>query len=302
MKLALIRAALGAALLTGFSPMLAHAALFKTFVSANGNDANACDLTTPCATLARAVTQTVTGGMVSCLDSKDYSLTVTITVSLTIDCAGTTAGGGPFIINGSGITVVIKNILIFDQGVPGISFTHGAGLIVENVHINNAGGGIYFQPSDPGSRLSVYNSLIRNNTGAGIVVQPSAGNALVDLKEVRIEGNAGGVYLGAPSSTQVNLEMRDTQVSGNSSYGFVTQPAGGYLLAVIDSSTISNNGTVGVYSVGALSYVFVTRSTITGNYVGWTFASGGNLISFKNNSVVLNSGSSGTPSATISEQ
>src|SRR5215471_9123346 len=88
-------------------------ALSKTFVSKFGNDTGNCDFLTPCLTMARAVSQTAPNGSVNCLDSGDYTQNVMITVSLAIDCGGTSASGGPFNINTPGITVVIKNLTIF---------------------------------------------------------------------------------------------------------------------------------------------------------------------------------------------
>jgi hypothetical protein len=64
-----------------------------TYVSITGSDSNFCVITAPCLTMAHAVSQTVSGGVLHCLDSSDYS-TATITQSITIDCSNTTAGGG----------------------------------------------------------------------------------------------------------------------------------------------------------------------------------------------------------------
>ena len=124
-------------------------ALFKTFVSKTGNDAGNCDFLTPCLTMARAVSLTAANGRVNCLDSGDYTQTVTIAVSLTIDCGGTTATGGPFIINTPGITVVIKNLTIFANAIPAIAFQQGAGLNLEKVEMSNNPTGVFFNP--PGS-------------------------------------------------------------------------------------------------------------------------------------------------------
>src|SRR5262249_27620708 len=154
-----------AALLAVAPAMPAHAFAnnAKSFVSAAGSDANDCSFAHPCATMARAVGVTFRGGMVSCLDGNDSTAPVTITQPLTIDCRGTTAGAGPFIIDTPGITVVIKNVFIFSQIIPGITFNRGAALIVEDVHITDCPVGINFAPSNAGAVLSVSNSLIRNN-------------------------------------------------------------------------------------------------------------------------------------------
>jgi hypothetical protein len=83
-----------AAILVAVAPATpAFASSDDTYVSITGSDSNSCVITAPCLTMAHAVSQTVSGGVLHCLDSSDYS-TATITQSITIDCSNTTAGGG----------------------------------------------------------------------------------------------------------------------------------------------------------------------------------------------------------------
>src|SRR6266498_2349848 len=158
--------AASAAVLVALLPPTPAQALFRTYVSRGGSDANNCDRPPPCLTMGRAVQQTTSGGIASCLDSNDYTQTVTIDKSMTVDCASVpgTSAAGPFIINTPGVKVTIKNVVIFVNGSPGISFTDGASLVVENCFIRNNPVGISFAPTAVGAKLVVTDTLIKDNT------------------------------------------------------------------------------------------------------------------------------------------
>src|SRR5262245_47358508 len=97
----------------------------RSFVSSVGNDANNCaTIATACRTFQRANNQTNAGGQIACADSlHDDSVITTITKSLTIDCAGTSASLLGIIVDTVGIVVVVRNVGIFGAvGDNGISF------------------------------------------------------------------------------------------------------------------------------------------------------------------------------------
>jgi hypothetical protein len=71
---------------------------------------------------------------------------------------------------------------------------------------------------------------------------------------------------------------------------------------MVDNSAISNNDGTGVFSQGSGPFVFVTRSTISGNDTGWSAAGGGNLVTEGTNSVYLDRTSNGAASASIGLQ
>jgi hypothetical protein len=284
----------------------AEAVNFKSYVSTVGSDANDCaSIATACHNFQRAHDQTSPGGQIACVDSV-AALGINITKSITIDCAGTAATSTALLVDSPGVTVVIRNLNIQDN----IGFVHGATLIVENCVVNYAVSprfGIWFQPV-AGSRLFVTNTLLINNgfgtTGAGILVQPqSGGSADVVLDRVRVENNPTGVFVNAPAGTfGVHLTMRDSTVAGNSFTGFAAVADGPTLTVVIENSAISNNGGIGLLAQGAQAFVFVNRSTISGNDTGWTTMGGGNLVTEGTNSVYLNRSSNGAPSASIGLQ
>jgi hypothetical protein len=76
----------------------------RSFVSGHGSDTAACTLTAPCRTLARALTQTDSGGEIDILDAAGYgALTIDRAISIVNDGVGT---AGVIVPNdGAGITI-----------------------------------------------------------------------------------------------------------------------------------------------------------------------------------------------------
>ena len=93
---------------------------------------------------------TAAGGEINCLDTGDFDITtggtLTITKTITIDCSAATgyfrntasvAGGAAISINGSGITVNLRNITIDCAGFgnEGVSITEAANVVLQNVTV-----------------------------------------------------------------------------------------------------------------------------------------------------------------------
>ena len=302
----LVYSVLAAAFLAFASAMPAHAA-FETFVASNGNDANGCGSpASACRHISHALSVTDGNGEITCVDSANYNeIAVTITITVTIDCQH--LGDLPsFVINGAGIVVTLRNYGNSSDGKPGIEFDQGAALIVEGVHIRNQPVGIKFTPSIANAVLVVNNSLIESNLNAGIHVEPTgAGSANVVISGTSLVANGlgtGGSGISAFSSANnIHMEIRNSVISGNENVGVLgNASAGNNVAIIIDGCSIADNF-VGVYATGASAFLEVANSDITGNNIGWTFNSGGNLLSYGNNKVSLN-GTNGSPSGMISQQ
>jgi hypothetical protein len=174
-----------------------------SYVKSTGGGAD-CTLAAPCVTFQAAHDATSSGGEIHCLDSGVIS-GVTISKTLTIDCAGFATVTNIIAVNGPGIVVTIRNLTF--NGVLGLSyginFSNGAALLVENCVIENysidpTSTGIRFQPSAPGSKLVVTDTVLRNNgknsTGGGIVINPqSGGSAQIVLNRVSVDKNIFGI-------------------------------------------------------------------------------------------------------------
>jgi hypothetical protein len=144
-----------------FQSVAGRAQATRTWVSGVGDDVNPCSRTAPCKTFAGALSKTVAGGEINCIDPGGFGA-VTITKALTIDCSSTQAGvlvagtNGIVVSAGAGDTVTLRGLDIFGtiSGLNGILFNTGGALIVEKCTIRgfNAPGtsrgfGILFQPN-----------------------------------------------------------------------------------------------------------------------------------------------------------
>lgn len=285
-----------------------HAQATRTWVSGVGDDANPCSRTAPCKTFAGAISKTVSGGEIDCLDPGGFGA-VTITKSITIDCSGTlgsvlAAGTNGININGLGITVNLRGLSIngVGSGLIGINFINGNSLTVTNVNIMNFNSGsaiaILFAPNTANAILEVNKSVITSNgippaIGGGIVAQPAVGgNAVVVISDSRLENNSDAVRANSTSGG-ITMTVRESTLANNRGSG-ISAVSGNAILLMVDRNTISNNFQNGVVSSGGNSLVRINASAVSGNATGVTSVSGGVLRSYKNNAINGN-GVDGTP-------
>jgi len=271
-----------------------------SFVKSTGSG-SACTFTDPCTGFQAAHDATLENGEIHCLDSQ-FIGAVTITKSITIDCAGVAGTSFYIIVNGPGIVVTLRNLTLASLILhypTGIEFKNGAALFVENCVIENYVGaafvGIKFRPSAPGSKLVMTDTVVRNSgsgsTGGGIVVSPQAGgSAQVVLNRVSVHKNVFGIVADGTGSTGgINMTITDSVSSGNLNDGLVaTTPAGGAPIGVyVKNTRLANNG-FGIRSIGTNVTVRADGSSVIGNGTGLTALNSGALLTFGNNAVQAN--------------
>lgn len=122
----------------------ASAQATRTWVSGVGDDANPCSRTAPCKTFPGAYSKTATGGEINCIDPGGFG-TITISKSITINCAETHAGvlasGTTGITVNAGATEVFIEGLDIDgvgTGVNGIVVNGGGTVIIRKCSIRNS--------------------------------------------------------------------------------------------------------------------------------------------------------------------
>jgi hypothetical protein len=276
------------------SPVQAQSVLW---VANNGNDANTCSQTSPCATFQGAINKGSVA-QINCLTSGSYGA-FTVTASIIIDCGtgnvgnivSSVLGSTAITINtASPATIILRHLSLTGLGTAsngiftGSLFSSGT-LIVEDCKIQEYGSyGIFFSPSSGRGLLQVSNSQVFGNGYAGILVAPSTGQiATVTLNRVELVGNAGdGLQLegGIVAGT-----MRDSVAGGNGKSGVVSLASQVYF--TVEESSIIANLASGVYTHSAGALVNVGASTIGGNGTGIS-AVIGSIISFGNNQMSAN--------------
>jgi hypothetical protein len=316
MRISILSATLlGVALLAGLQAAPANAQTSRTWVSGVGDDVNPCSRTAPCKTFAGAISKTMAGGEINCLDPGGFGA-VTITKAIIISCDAGTAG---VLANGTnGITINAgANDVVFLQGLDiegfslnnaspgliGINFIAGAALHVDRCVIRGFQGGsaigISFAPNAAKAELLVRNTyisengIVASNTGGAILVKPSvaAASALVTLDNVNINRNNFGVRSDSTGNAGIHLSMRNSTVAGSAAGGVVavSAAAGGTpSVYIVDASTVSNNGNNALAANGSGSILNFARSIISGNGLSFSVANGGSVVSYGDNDILGN--------------
>jgi hypothetical protein len=271
----------------------------RTYVANGGSNGGGCTFSTPCSSMTTAIFETQSGGTLSCLTDGDYGAAVTISVTMTIDCIGTTANVGPFTIDGTGITVTIKNVTIYNRNAPAISFNNGARLYLDNVTIDSDTDGLLVQTAGP-STIVVSNSTFKNNT-AGVLIKPQAGgSATATFNGVTITDNTGGGIKTDATNGAVSIDISNSTISNNGGNGINAVGATNQNVVSIKNSVIAKNAVAGVQANGALAGVLVQTTLFDQNAAGATsVVAGGHISTYGNNSIVGSSGSSFTGTASL---
>ena len=299
-------------------PTPAEALIPRSWVSGAGDDANPCTRLSPCATLAHALSVTVSGGEVDCVDAGDFGefQPVTITTSITIDCGGGEAGAVGAMFAGEGLNAItvqagsndvvqLRNLTINGDGlvgvvgVHGISFVSGKALHVENLNIMNfQNNGIDVAPT-ASATVDVVNTNIMNCGNNGIrIAAGGSGLIEVSLKGVKLSQGFNGLRAADNGSATVHVSIQDSIASSNANTGFLATTGGGRLTMLLEHSSAVNGGATGIVADGGNTEVHVSNSHIYGNGTGIAATGGASLISYKNNEIKLN-GSNGSPTSVV---
>jgi len=292
----------------GLTAAPAQATTFRTFVSAQGNDANACTLLAPCKTFAAAHTQTSPGGIIDVLDPAGYGAVI-ITKSITINgrdwASILVTGGNAITINAGASDVVNLRGLIIDgagTGDFGIRFNDGATLNIQNSVIRRFSiDGILFLPS-ASSKLFVSNTLASDNGEAGIRVSPAVAGITVTASRVEVDSNGtdGIGAVGLFSTGTLKVSVADSVAANNSFSGFGSSSGGQATSVILVRCVAVNNGT-GIRASGTNATLRSAQSTVTGNASGWVDESGGTLLTYGDNNVDGNTADQAAQSALVTK-
>src|SRR5262249_19400453 len=313
-RIALLSA--GLALLLALMPAgPSEAANFRSYLSGKGAG-TACTLVAPCPSLADAVAATLSGGTITCVDGlpSGNAGSVPIDRSIPIHCPHGSGGFVELLIDGAGIVVTLRNLLIssLGGGPVGINFLNGASLLVENCLIENFNGpsngiGIRFSPTaGVTAKLHVSDSIIKGNglsaSGGGIIIQPAGtGSARVVIERTRVENNTYGIFAnGTGSSGVIAVEIKDSIVSNSKFNGISAFTAAGASVTsiVVDRSSAVLSGAAGISALGSGAFVTLTDTTVASNVLGLQPVTGGTILSYQNNRLNGNV-TDGAPTAVV---
>ena len=295
-------------LVLGLAAGPAQALLPRTFVSANGNDANTCGRATPCRSFQIAHDKASAGGEINVLDPAGYgALTITKSISVVNDGVGSAgvlvpAGATGITINaGPNDAINLRGLAIEGTGVgsTGIAFSTGGFLTIENCVVRNlTGSGIALGPSASTS-MAISSTLVADNGAHGIYVQPSgsgAVSAVFTRVEARNNGQNGiGVY-GNFSTGSVKATIADSSAVNNGDTGFLSYSvAGKAVTGVMVVRSVSDHNVTGLFATSANAVLWVGQSSVTNNTSGWGTVGTAVLLSYGDNTIDGNLGGQAAP-------
>jgi hypothetical protein len=284
--------------------------LTRTFVSSAGVDGSTpCTIAQPCATFARAYTQTAPNGIIAALDPGKYgplNITGPVTVNGNGWAAITGTGNTAISINAVSGNVTLSGLEIdgAKAGNIGIQFFSGDSLEISDTQIRNfTGPGISFAPSGT-SQLYVSNTLVARNSGTGIIMFPEGSGAGVTtqglLDHVKAEGNGVDGFSVLNPSDVTQLTITDSVSVGNTGNGITALANGVKMQVIVRNSTINNNTGSGLSALNGAG-IIVTRSMVSANHIAYTtnnsnnYATDGEVVTYGDNNFEHNSVLSGAP-------
>jgi hypothetical protein len=290
--------------------------LTRSFVSSAGVDTNACSITAPCATFARAYTVIAANGIIAALDPGKYG-PLSIVGPVTVNgngFAAVTGLAGSYGINVAAVTgnVILNGLEIDGAGASynGIVFQSGSSLTVSNCIVKDfvesasngtngmSGFGISIQPvSGSTVDFQIVNTTLLNNKFAGIGYIPLSGSATANgaIDHVIATNNGTGidVEIDKASGGTAAVSISNSVLSNNSTNGFLSLPGSGTITATLDSDELNNNAN----GISVSGTTVLSRSVITGNTIDG-IVSNGTLYSYGDNRYEAN-GNSNVVSGTI---
>jgi hypothetical protein len=250
----------------------------RTFVSTDGDDANACTVAAPCRTLGHAIALVENGGEITVQGSGGYGpFTIGKAVSINVPpgvYAGVTASSGDAITVSAGVgdVVTLRGLTVHGSGASnGIRFASGSALWVDGCSITGFAEGIRVESAGD---VFVRDSRVAQATSAGIHLV-SGSLATASIVRCHVEHNVTGVSAAGLSS----VELSESCLSGNS--GAAVSGSSGSV--TIDDCLVSGNAT-GLSSSGSAT-LRVADSCVTDNTTGLAQSGGGVLLSRSNNTV-----------------
>ncbi len=282
----------------------ANAAVFRSYLSPTGNDANPCTLLQPCRLLPAALAAVQSGGEIWMLDSANYNTApVTINKSVTIlsvpGALGSVVatGGNAINITAPGLNIVLRNLVMVPLLPPsggiqdGIRMTASSNLAIEDCLIANMPNSALYV-TNAGS-VKITGSTLRGNADMGVFAQNGA-NVMISNSKLLQNTNLNVAVENTTAST-TTVVVSDSVISGGSVGVYAANDvAGSTARIVVTRSTIDATG-YAVWSDGAIAGALITinGSSITNNGFGWFANASGVIKTMGNNHIQENTNNSG---------
>jgi hypothetical protein len=251
--------ALVSAIIVALGAIPAGAASTRTWVSGSGQDTGTCPVTSPCASFEYALSQTVTGGEIDCLNAGEFGGsggTLTITQSVTIVCNGPSNGG-----------------LLTSSPTSSITVSAGAGAVVylSGLDLNGlngtAGSGVYVET---GSTVYIVHCTIRSFSGPGVSIYGTTNPTRVFIQNSIIVNNSYGVFVQGEGGATNAAIIVNSILDGNSNSAAGASGANGTSLIAVEKTALTGSPTGLNLTDGATAELIGPSNIVGGAIVGTT--------------------------------
>jgi hypothetical protein len=151
----------------------------------------------------------------------------------------------------------------------------------------------------------VTDTTVEANVATGVWVKSGVGGSalVVELDRVRALNNTAGIgFETQGGNTRIRAAVTDSVAGGNGGAGLYALSMGSSsLVDVLVERTTAAVNRKGFEASGADAAISFSDSSITGNTIGLSSLSGGQLVSFGNNKIRGNT-TDGAPTSTIAQQ
>jgi len=220
------------AALTLFGAGVAHAGIFRAYLSLTGSDANPCTLPQPCRLLPAALAAANDGGEIWMLDSANFNVgPVTIDKGIKILAipgeVGSVVGNGgdALVVNAPNKDVTLRNLVILNLsgGLHGVNIVDAGAVHIEKTSINDFGdttAACVRYNNTTSTRIFIDDSFLRH---CGVAVratvggQPTGNLPSIILDNTRIERGAANTppATGVWISGCIDVTLRNSMMSRN---------------------------------------------------------------------------------------
>jgi hypothetical protein len=266
--------------------------ILRTWVASNGLDTNTCTRAAPCLTFAGALTNTLDGGSVNCVDAGSYvdpAVGLTITKGVEIDCRNVHAlaeitGATGIVINVSdpvNQSVTIRGLAINGRtGVPGTNGgrANAAGikiLAARTVALNsvlveqfNLQGILDVRSLQASGNLNITNSSVAGNNGAGIVsaMTTNGFNSNLFMDDSFSGFNTYGIAMGNNNRARITNSRFPYNATGIETDANATINIANSVIAYSSNAAVLNSGIVAIAN-SELTY----NSTVFSGTAAYTY-------------------------------
>ncbi|HET9667961.1 MAG TPA: hypothetical protein VFQ93_00005 [Casimicrobiaceae bacterium] len=264
---------------------IAHAGIFRAYLSLSGNDANPCTVQQPCRLLPAALAAVNDGGEVWMLDSANYNTTtVSITRSVSIlavpGVVGSVVanGGDAITINAAASNIALRNLTVRPLSGSGtgngMTIAAVGSLSIDNMVFENLNDAVSLSGA---AKISIRESVFRHNFSGLSVSQSGGAQETIAVDHASyIENSVAFSVLANSTSGFVRVTIDDSLIRGGgngngaAAFGGGVASAAPVIVTIMRTKVIGDANGNGISSFGTQTVVTLADCHVSGWAIGGT--------------------------------